>query len=311
MIWRYFMTMPNFFILGAMKAGTSALYEYLKQHPQAYMSPVKEPRFFSLEGKKLGFCGPKDQEVIRSSINNIEEYYQLFQGVSNEIAIGEASVWYLYTPGTPELIQKHIPNAKLIVMLRDPVDRAYSHFLNLVRDGREPLSDFAQAIQVEKTRINNNWGWSWHYVNMGFYYSQLRRYYDIFDSSQIKIYFYEDFLTNPVDLIQNLFDYLGIEESFTPDVSRKYNVSGIPSNNVWHTLHGLVLRDNLVKKTIKQTLPKNLRQNIAGNLLKLTRNSFVKPSLSPEVRKQLIQVYREDILKLQDLTQRDLSRWLK
>src|SRR3712207_6354190 len=137
------MTMPNFLIIGAMKSGTTALYYYLEQHPEIYMSPVKEPNFFSSQ----------EQENAADAVTDIGTYQHLFRGVSGEKAIGEASHSYLYEPGAAAEIRRYLPEAKLIAILRNPIDRAYSHFLHMVRSGTEPLDDFAQALQEEVVGI--------------------------------------------------------------------------------------------------------------------------------------------------------------
>lgn len=293
--------MPNFLIIGAAKAGTTALYEYLKQHPQIYMSHEKEPKFFALEGEKLDFGGPHDQENInRTAITDIEAYRKLFQGVSNEIAIGEASPLYLYSPKAPGRIKNYIPDAKLIAILRNPVDRAYSGYMMHVGLGWETTSDFTQALQEEEMRIRNNWGWG-HYVNVGFYYMQLKRYFDTFNPNQIKVYLYEDLNANPIAMLQDIFQFLNVDESFVPDITIKHNISGIPKNNFLGVLINSVKPLNPI---LKQVFPSGIRQNIKNQVL-------VKPQLSMDVRKQLIEVYREDILNLQDLIHRDLSKWMK
>jgi Sulfotransferase family len=170
--------MPNFLIIGAAKSGTTSLYHYLNQHPQIYMSPEKEPEFFALEGRKLDFDGPDGKEVINRRIQrnrptNIEEYRALFEGVSGETAIGEASPWYLYSVQAPSRISYYIPGVKLIAVLRNPVERAYSLFLYLRLRGQEPLSDFSQALQAEEVRKRDNWEWWWYYKDVGFYHAQL------------------------------------------------------------------------------------------------------------------------------------------
>src|SRR5688572_7713518 len=130
------MVMPNFLIIGAAKAGTTSLYSYLNQHPQIFMSPVKEPNFFALEGEKLNFRGPGDAQVInRYSITQLESYRAHFKGITQETCIGEASTLYLDHPKAVERIQHYTPKARLITILRDPVERAFSNFLHAVRDG--------------------------------------------------------------------------------------------------------------------------------------------------------------------------------
>lgn len=294
--------MPNFLIIGAAKAGTSALNSYLKQHPQIYMSPVKEPQFFAYEDQKLDFHGP-GIATIQNSITDIKAYSALFQEVSNETAIGEASTIYLYNPKAPERIRHYIPDAKMIAILRNPVDRAYSGYLMHVREGRETL-DFAQALQAEETRIRNNWSFG-HYTSWGFYYPQLRRYFDMFERDQIRVYLYEDMTGDAAGLLRDIFQFLNVEETFDPDLSVRYNVSGMPKNKAFHAL---VKRPNPIKPVLKQLLPAWLKTSLKDRYLQY---SDVKPQLAPEVRQQLLEVYRDDILKLQNLIQRDLSKWLE
>jgi hypothetical protein len=261
------MTMPNFLVIGAAKAGTTSLYAYLCQHPQVYMSPLKETNFFSLEGQRVHFRGVGDHDTINTlSITTLTDYRAQFEAAADGIAIGEASPLYLYCPRAPERIRHYIPDAKLIAVLRHPVERAYSAFLHLVRDGREPLTDFVQAIEAEACRIHNHWEHIWHYTRMGFYYAQMKRYYDLFDYCQVRVYLYEDFKNNPHAVLRNLFCFLDVDETYIPDISIMHNVSSLPPTR--------------------------------------------KSQLSMDVRERLIDLYREDIFKLQDLIQRDLSTWL-
>jgi hypothetical protein len=300
------MTMPNFLIIGAGKSGTTSLYYYLKQHPQVYMSPVKEPKFFALEGEKLDFRGPSDDRGInRTSVTDIEAYRALFRGVTIEKAIGEASSLYLYSPKAPGRIRHYIPDVKLIAILRNPVERAFSSYLHCVRDRGEPIRDFAQALSQEETRIENRWGPIWHYKSVGFYSAQLERYFDTFRRDQIKVYLYEDMGSNPVSVLQDIFRFLGVDDTFVPDVSLKHNVSGVPKSQV---LHELLNKRNPIKSAFKPLLPVKLRKRLNRGL---TGRNLVKPQLSPEVRAQLIEAYSEDILKVEELIQRDLSKWLE
>ena len=299
------MTMPNFLIIGAMKAGTTSLYYYLGQHPQIYMSPKKEPRFFALEGEKLDYRGPHNKKATSDSITNIKDYCALFQGVSIETAIGEASPLYLYSPKAPDRIKHYIPDAKLIVMLRDPAERAYSNFLHGVREGWEPLVDFAEALEQEETRVRNNWSYFWHYKRRGFYYTQLKRYFEKFDRTQIRVYLFEDWQSSNIKILHDIFRYLNVDDTYVPDSYEKYNVSGIPKIK---TLHQLLHRPNPIRSALKPFLPRRLRGWVITNIV---NRNLVRPQLPSEVRRQLVELYREDILKLQDLIQRDLSNWLQ
>lgn len=296
---------PNFLIIGAQKAGTTSIYYYLNQHPQIFMSPIKEPGFFDFENEKLDFKGPRDKDCYAQVITDLDDYCKLFQNAQDKIVLGEATTWYLYSPKAAERIQYYIPNAKLIAILRNPVDRAYSAFMHAIRDGREPIKNFSKALQQEEKRIQQNWEYIWRYKSMGLYHVQLRRYFDRFDKSQIKVYLYEDLEASPEDLIQDIFEFLGVDENFTPSILKKYNISGSPRSQFFH--HFLNTSYS-IKEPLKKIIPSDSRERIRASLEKLN----LKKSPIPHVtRVQLVRQYSDDILKLQDLIDRDLSAWLE
>jgi hypothetical protein len=297
------MSLPNFLIIGAAKAGTTSLYYYLKQHPQIYMSPIKEPRFFAFKDKKPNFQGPACG-INQTSITNYQDYYALFKDVQNEVAIGEASTIYLYSTIAAKQIKQDIPGIKLIIVLRDPIERAYSSFSHLTRDGYETLS-FINALKEEEKRIANNWSHLWHYKNGGFYYAQVKQYLEIFAPEQIKIYLYEDLKYNPQLLIQDVYQFLGVDPNFLPDLA-KQNISGKPKSRL---LVHLFKRDNYLKSFFKPFLTKQIRDLVRNKIIQI--NMKEKPDLPSKIRQDLINVYRKDMLNLQDLIQRDLSAWLK
>jgi hypothetical protein len=294
------MTMPNFLIIGAAKAGTTALHTYLRQHPQVYMTPEKETNFFAFEGESINFQGPGDRALKDFSIIDLPTYQAEFRGVINEVAIGEACPIYLYNYQAPKRIKNYIPNVRLIAILRNPVARAYANYLHLIRDDREPLPDFALALEDEANRIANNWEWFWHYRQLGYYSSQLKRYYDIFDRNQIKVYLYDDLRSNSLALLEDIFQFLEVESSFIPDLDIKPNKSGMPKNKI---AHYFLTKPNPVKTILKPLFPNNLRQ-------KIQHQNLNTPQLSEEIKAKLTAIYREDILQCQDLIKRDLSGWL-
>jgi hypothetical protein len=309
------MTMPNFFIIGAQKAGTTSLYHYLNQHPQVYMSPVKEPFFFDHEISPDGevieteFGDPGDHYA--SAFSNIEDYRALFRGAKNELAIGEASPLYIYVPGTAERIKGYVPEAKVIALLRNPADRAYSSFLHARRIGVEPLADFAQALKEEEGRIRNNWHYVFHYLNRGLYHAQLKPYYELFGQESVGVWLYEDLKEDPIGTTQSILRFLSVDGSFVPDVSRKHNPAGIPGSYTARTaLRGV----QTVAKTLKKIVPpasrtyplaSKMRQHVQGQIVSKP------PQMNPEIRSELLEGYRRDILKLQELTGLDPSVWLK
>jgi hypothetical protein len=294
-------TMPNFFIIGAQKAGTTSLYYYLKQHPQIYMSPRKEPHFFKgmhSEYRKRGRSFPP--------VTDIRDYQALFEGVTAEKAIGEASASYLYSPKAPALIKRSVPDAKLIAVLRNPADRAYSNFLYCVQIGHEPLASFVEALQAEEKRIRENWGPNWHYRQKGFYYTQVKRYFDMFGQDRIRVYLYDDLKARPFGMLGDIFRFLDVDETFVPDLSIEHNTAGLPRNWLLYAAAKRLASWNPTLKValVERFLPAAPRRYVKNRI-------FVKPPPLPvEVRRQLIDLYRDDILQLQDLIQRDLSLWL-
>ena len=222
--------LPDFILLGAAKAGTTALYHYLDQHPQIYMTPLKETNYFALSGQNLDFRGPGDGEFVnRLSITDEAAYHAQFHGRGEQLIAGEASPLYLYHAAAPERIQAAVPNARFIIILRNPIDRAYSAFLHLVRDDRETTRDFEEALALEHQRIDDNYEHIWHYLSMGRYYEQVKRYYDRFSHEQIKVFLYRDLRESPHDLMRDTFNFLGVDKEFQPDTATRYNEATLPA----------------------------------------------------------------------------------
>lgn len=301
--------MPNFLILGAAKSGTDALCNYLGQHPQVFMCPNKEPNFFIAEGQaEIPFRGPGDRAEMAHWdmwVSTLDRYQALFADVADERAIGEGTTWYLYHERAPERIQHHVPDAKLIAILRNPVDRAYSAYSMLLRDGRETVGDFARALAAEPERERANWEPMWHYQRMGFYYPQLKRYYDRFPADQLRVVVYDDFVAQAGEVVRDLFRFLDVDDRFEPDTSQRLNISLVPKHP---TYHALVVGQHPLKAVAKAVLPVEFRQRVKERLVD---SNLAKPApLDPRVRQQLVDVFRTDILRLQELINRDLSHWL-
>jgi sulfotransferase family protein len=303
------MTLPNFLLIGTAKAGTTSLYYYLRQHPQVFLSNPKEPKFFSYEGENVRFGGPGDREKNRLLVNNIDDYRQLFSGVTGEKAIGEATALYLYLPKAAERIRHYTPQARMIAILRHPAERAYSSFVHLVRDGRESVTDFERALELEPERVRKNYHPMWHYRALGYYYSQVKRYFDLFGRQQLKIFLYEDLKADSLRVVREVCWHLGIDDSFVPDLSEKFNVGAMPKSR---RLQSILLRTSPARRKWVPRLPSPIRWRVSTGVEKLQAwNRRTAPSLSPEARARMVADYREDILRLQDLLQRDLTHWLQ
>jgi hypothetical protein len=301
---------PNFLIIGAAKSGTTAIWHYLNQHPQIYMSPRKHTRYFAYEVEDPSFRGPAPTNpTLPYAIAEIEAYHALFDDVTDEVAVGEASHSYLYRPEAPERIRRYASDIKLIAILRDPAERAYSHHAQMVRNGRERITDFALALEAEEARIRDRWWPEFHYVRVGLYHAQLRRYFDLFERDQVKVYLYEDLKHDPLGMLQDIFRFLGTDDTFVPDVTIKYNATGFPRNN---TLHRALQELRRIRPAAERLLPKKHYQSLLRIGGALHNQNLAAKRLSPGVRKRVIDTYfREDILELESLIQRDLSAWLE
>lgn len=299
------MTLPNFLIIGAAKAGTTSLYNYLEQHPDVYMSPDKEPRFFAFEGDSSG----------NYPYTELSQYEKLFHGVTGEKAIGEASTFYLYSESAPVSIKKHIPQAKLVAILRNPIDRAYSQFVYWRREGKEIETDFGKIVDKELANILISD--SDAYIQRGMYGNQLQRYFEFFPEEQIRIYLFEDLRDKTEEMVKDVFRFLEIDDAFQVNFSRNYNVSTVPQSGVKQVLYSFIMRQNRIQSTLKKVLPSKLYWNVISPLAKSLSNALRSkktdaiPKLDPGIREQLINIYRDDILLTEKLIHRDLQSWLK
>ncbi len=300
-------TLPNFLIMGTARAGTTSVYRYLRQHRQIYMSDIKEPLFFALENKGVSFTSPSVQYFKQNAVTKLAQYESLFDGVTDQLAIGEASTMYMYSRRACERIRHHIPGAKLIVMLRHPAERAFSHFLHEVQRRREPLTDFGRALGAEAERMAMGWGWPYAYRDIGFYCRQLRVYFDSFPREQISIWLYDDLEADTDRVMADIMRFIGVE-SIAVDTSVHHNVACSISLPRSTALSTLICEDNAVKSLAQSFIPARLRRRV-GTVLK--RCNQKRPSMPAPLRRELIADYRDDILGLQDLIGRDLSHWLQ
>jgi hypothetical protein len=310
-------SLPTFLLIGAAKSGTTSFYEYLGQHPDVFISPLKEPNFFAFEDETVSFCGPGDNRCNRLSITSLDAYRQLFADTDTP-ARGEASPSSLYYPRAAARIDEIVPNAQILAVLRDPVERAYSNFLMMIKQGREPHADFEKALAEEHRRLEAGWSYFWSYTRFGFYHEQLSRYYDRFPPDQIHIYLFRDLVEHPVATVQDAYRALGVDDTFKPNVSTQYNPSGIPKMK-W--LHRLLYHAG-IRVAVRERMPEPVRrftsEQFSGLLQtmqnwkkKLMHANLRRPPLPDDVRAELRDLYRNDIHRLQNLIDRDLSHWLE
>jgi hypothetical protein len=298
--------LPTFLIIGAARSGTTTLYTALENHPQVFVSDPKEPCYFGLAEGKLDFKGPQSF-LNRHGVNEWSAYQHLFANAAGYKAIGEASTLYLYSESAPQRIKDRLPNVKLIAVLRNPAERAYSNYVMNRRDGREDENDFVNALAREEERKHSGWEFGWYYKGLGFYHEQLSRYYALFPKDQIRVYLFDDLIDNAEQIIADAYRFVGVDETIRPASEIHANMSGIPKNE-W-LAKALTQQGGWIKQTVRSILPQAIRKNLfrkikSGNLQKA-------PPLDRAVRNELIAMYRADILRLQTLVDRDLSAWLE
>lgn len=309
------MTLPNFVIIGAAKSGTTSLYKYLETHPQVFLSSRKEINFFCLEDEKPENIS-KLFSLIKNPIVDIETYKSFFIDADplKHKAIGEVSPGYLFSPEiSSSNIKKYCPDIKIIAILRNPISRAYSHFIYSQQIGRE--NNYNQNIIID-CKLPSNYVYFGHnqyfhrYLNHGFYYRNLSPYLKKFKSDQIKIYLFEELCDSPLKLMQDLLSFLEVDPYFDLNsVNIKNNQSGIPRNKKIYQFFNKKnsgeknLFFNFIPKQIKKSTVQYVKNQMDKFLIKKA------PPISDDLKSSLIEVYREDILSLQQLLQKDISHW--
>lgn len=295
--------LPNFLIIGAGRSGTTSLHRYLGQHPDVFMSAVKEPSFFRFADGEIPFRGPGTEWLRRTAVTTRAQYEALFAAAGGARAIGEASPGYLIDHAVPARIHAVIPGARLVAILRHPVERAHAAYLGLRRDGLDPAPTFEEALADEDRRLREGWPFAGLARN-GFYHRMLVRYYERFPRERIRVHLFEDFVARPGVVLRDVFAFLGVDPSFVPDVSRRHGATGIVKNPV---VRALWTRSETARRLVRRFLPLRWRDRAFG----WVTSDLVKPPLAPATRAALLDVFREDILALQALIGRDLSSWLR
>jgi hypothetical protein len=271
------------------------------------MSPIKEPNFFGVEGESMIMPSPTGIRSRGFTVWQFHKYALLFSGVTNQRAIGEGSTLYITSPLAARRIKQSLPQSRLIAILRQPADRAYSDYTFAQQRNLETDCTFEQALADEAICLQEKKPSFCHKAD-GYYHVQLSVYYDLFPREQIKIYLYEDWIGAPQAMLRDLFRFLQVDEDFVPTILRS-NVTRLPKSR---RLHSLATHPPQLGRGMR-FLPTTARRAVLS-ALKWMDNKFnltSPPPIDAEIRTRLTADYREDILKLQDLIGRDLSHGLK
>ena len=290
--------LPNFLIIGASKCGTTALYYYLKQHPEISFPDLKEPKYFSSLNELFPHNGIGDISVDKYAIKSLSEYKKLFAGIENK-RVGEASpdTIYFYNKTAPH-IKETLGDVPIIIMLREPVKRAFSAFMYLKRDSREQLN-FRDGLLTEDERLKNNWDFIWGYKKCGLYYNQVKTFMDNF--SNVKVVLQEDLKKNTTTVLKDIYSFLAVDENFKTDISIQHNESGVPNNLISKFL---LSRDNIVSTVIREIMKRLIPRNL---LEKVASKSLEKISILERDKTYLKPYFYTDICKLEKLINKDLS----
>jgi len=300
---------PNFLVIGAGKSGTTSLNNYLRQHPEVFMCPVKEPNFFAYhKHDRSDFNRPEDIYHYENSVTDLDEYLKLFKGSKPYKARGETSNTYLYGKYSIETILNYLGKVKLIAILRHPADRLYSRYMHLARENAIPSENFNDIFDKESI-----WWQRPDLVNEGFYYKHLSKFYSSFNKNHIKIFFYHDLKADNVGLTQSVFKFLEVDSSFVPTNSHiVFNKSGLVKNKLIHKLLG---PKGIILSSIKRVMPRVFESFknsdfMKHNLIKLRSSNLKKPALSPDMKRKIThEIYLEDIKQLEELIDKPLNHW--
>jgi hypothetical protein len=272
---------PNFFILGAGKSGTTSLYHHLKKHPDIFLTGIKEPTFFC-----EGF------QIVKDPI----KYFELYDSVSNESIIGEASHAYLSNPTTAKVLRALFPESKFIVILRNPADRAYSLYHHMRRNGFEYINTFEAALEAEEFRYASKefkkncpqYFYNFLYFRSGLYGMQLNNYFSIFPKQQFHIIKFEDLITNPDNIFKGIFKFLGVNPGHSCQIDM-HNAGKITARfpKVQYYVNMKISRPRVVKKFFRSILKR-------VNMTEI-------PPLRKETRELLLDRYGADLQLLRDI----------
>ena len=311
---------PNFFLVGAPKAGTTSFYRHLGQHPEVYLSPIKEPGYFADEMRPENFraelrprmkreleatseyvAGPMLDHRHGGFVLDWADYRKLFACADKEQAIGEGSVHYLWSRSAARNIAARIPEARILALLRDPASRAHSQYLHGVTAG---VIGVPFREHLERGLRHDEWFDAAHpFLEFGMYFEQVKRYLDRFPRNRVFIRLYEDFRDHQEETLRDAMAFLGVDPKFKLKPEARLREARVPRN----VRVGGWLKRSGVWQAGRKMLP--------GRLRKLVRSAALRPraevNLDPRDRAFLVEYYRADVEKLAELIGRDLSEWLR
>jgi Sulfotransferase family len=300
------MALPDFLVAGVPKAGTTALHAALSRHPGLYLSPVKEPKFFLTDGPPPTRGGPGDALTYREHVWERGKYEALFDAAPPGALRGEATPFYLYDPGALRRVHDLLPAVKLIVVIRDPVERAHSNWTHLWSAGLEPVGDFVRACAEEDRRIAAGWAPFWHYAGLGRYGEQLARAFSLFPREQVLVLRYRLLIDDPAATLGRICGFLGVETGVLSEIPRE-NVTAHPEPTLAHRAASLGMR---ASDAAGRLLPGRAATAATYRLERfLQRGRRERQPLGWEQRQAILPKFTADIKLLESVLDEDFSDW--
>lgn len=294
----------DFLIIGAGKSGTTSIYYYLSQHPQIHMSPVKEPGFFLLPGLDIETTLAERQEFEINNpgrIETLKDYRRLFRDAKPGQLRGEASIHYLSSEVAAQNIARYTPSARLICVVRNPIERALSNHAHALRDHLEKRNSILDVLEQD--------GVGHVYFQGGFYGRELQRFAQCAPANPLRVWLYDDLARDAVGLIKELLRFLDVDDTFNPDTSFRANVSGRPTN-VWAKAYDWAGRSKLRKnRAVRRFVSAQVRQRIVKALAAKGNASRSRPQITPNEWAALRELYESDLRVLEEFLGADLSHW--
>jgi hypothetical protein len=297
-------TVPNFVIAGAARAGTTALSEVVRRHPQAFLTEPKEPHYFAFAGRQVAFTGPGDAQTInRVAVTDEDDYLALYPHEHEYTALGDGSVstLYYFEHAIPQ-VRRINPDMRVVIILRDPVERAYSSFQYLRVRGFEPETDFRAALEAEPQRRAAGWHHLWHYVEMGRYAEQVAAFVDAFGRHRVHVLFYDDLQQRPEAVTADLYRFLSLPPLPQPRELPRVNVSGRPKYERVQQAIVWAGQREILRSGLKRVVPFSVRERVRSAVL-------ARDELDEETRTLLRPRFEDDNRALAAVLGRPLPAW--
>ena len=290
---------PDVFVVGAPKCGTTSLYDYLGSHPDVFVPAKKELHYYTRDLLKINMNGPGDEYTARIVTESAEAYAEYFRGADGYARAADVSPSYLYWNQVAPVIADDVADPRIIIMLRDPVEKAYSQYLHQYRAQFEPLT-FAESIRAEPERIANGWSDMWYYVRSSQYVPQVQGYLSVFGRDRVHFVITEELASEPQRVMREVFTFLGVSTDHVVTDTRRNATGDVRSKR----LARLLAQPSRLKRLSHFALPEAARYRIALRLIEA--NTGAKQPMPEDVRDSLTMKFRDDVAALEEILCRPL-----